>query len=270
LNTTSSPRYLEARTENDSSNIVIPPASPRIEKRKLSVSSSLSRLKIKNPKRVKSEIVVKGSDLRSHKDDHSGIKYKGKNSSPLSTRKRRPHILVAEDNKINQKVIGKLLRKLNCEFDIVDDGVACIEALKGKNFDLILMDCMMPNMDGYRASSEIRQLETSEFNKRRVSKKIPIIAVTANSLAEEHAKCLKSGMDLVLTKPIQQVVLQKALYQYLTDDLSLEVKTLATGKKKIKNKNGIKEGTRGQRKKKREEKRGERAKEKERKKWKRG
>jgi len=126
-----------------------------------------------------------------------------------------------------------LLRKLNCEFEIVDDGVACIEAWKGKHYDIILMDCMMPNMDGYRASSEIRQLEASHLtdsSKKRLSR-IPIIAVTANSLAEEHAKCLKSGMDLVLTKPIQQAVLQKALLRYLNDGLSLEVKTLATGKK---------------------------------------
>ncbi len=107
-------------------------------------------------------------------------------------------ILVAEDNAVNQKLIAGLLRRLGYQPQIVGHGLACIEALNRDCYDLVLMDCQMPEMDGYEATGRIRRGEAGEHHRS-----IRIIALTAAAMAGDRERCLEAGMDDYLTKPIQ-------------------------------------------------------------------
>ncbi len=112
-------------------------------------------------------------------------------------RTSRGHLLVAEDNEINQMVSVHLLENMGFSVDAVSNGREAIEALRQTNYDLILMDCQMPEMDGFTTTTVIRN-EMSSY------KNIPIIALTASAMAEDKEKCLAVGMNDVATKPIRQ------------------------------------------------------------------
>jgi two-component system sensor histidine kinase/response regulator len=120
----------------------------------------------------------------------------------------RNRILLAEDNLVNQKVASRLLEKLDYRTEIVGDGRAAIAAWKNGNFDLILMDCQMPIMDGYEATREIRKLEEGKRH-------IPIVALTAHAMKGDEEKCRAAGMDEYLTKPIDRTRLEACLEQLL-------------------------------------------------------
>jgi PAS domain S-box-containing protein len=107
-------------------------------------------------------------------------------------------ILVAEDNAVNQKLIGGLLQRLGYQPRLVDNGLACLEALRRDSYDLVLMDCQMPEMDGYEATGKIRAGEAGERYRD-----LPIIALTASAMAGDRERCLAAGMSDYLTKPIQ-------------------------------------------------------------------
>lgn len=114
-------------------------------------------------------------------------------------------ILIVEDNEINQVVIGEMLKQRHIVFDIVKDGIEALAILKhgikfGHEYSIILMDCQMPNMDGYQATQHIRQLPAPVNS-------IPIIALTANAMSDEREKCFASGMNEYLSKPIEQTKL---------------------------------------------------------------
>ena len=113
-------------------------------------------------------------------------------------------VLVADDNAVNQKIVLKLLGKLGHSADAVANGLEAVQANQRMAYDLILMDCQMPDMDGYQATAEIRKLESREGH-------IPIIALTANAMAGDREKCLDAGMDDFLTKPIQPKLLTETL-----------------------------------------------------------
>ncbi len=117
------------------------------------------------------------------------------------------HILLAEDNLVNQKVALRLLQKLDYAVDLATDGHAAVAAWQSGDFDLILMDCQMPRMDGYAATREIRRLE----NGRR---RIPIIALTAHAMKGDDEKCRAAGMDDYLTKPIDGALLAACLQRF--------------------------------------------------------
>ena len=106
-------------------------------------------------------------------------------------------ILLAEDNPINQKVIGLILDKMNLRADIVNDGEAVLEKLKGREYDMLFLDIQMPKLDGLETCRIIR-----DKNSYIRQKKIPIIALTALAMEEDERECLKAGMDQFLTKPI--------------------------------------------------------------------
>lgn len=106
-------------------------------------------------------------------------------------------LLLAEDNIINQKLTVKILNKYGYVCDIASNGAEVIDAYKNKTYDLILMDCQMPILDGYQVTKEIRILE-KQSNKNH----IPIIAITANALMGDIDKCLLAGMDDYISKPI--------------------------------------------------------------------
>lgn len=111
-------------------------------------------------------------------------------------------VLVAEDNRTNQLLIKAFLEKLNHKVTIANDGAEAIEFMKLKNFDLILMDIMMPTMDGLTATQFIRNELLSD---------IPIYALTANAATDDKASCFKVGMNKVLTKPIKFETLKASL-----------------------------------------------------------
>jgi signal transduction histidine kinase/GAF domain-containing protein len=117
--------------------------------------------------------------------------------------KRCLRILLAEDNGINQKVAVMLLRKMGHEVDVVADGEQAVIAVGRDIYDLMLMDCQMPVMDGYAATRAIRQLT--------VSNRIPIIAMTANAMPEDRRRCEEAGMDDYVSKPISIIHLQNAI-----------------------------------------------------------
>jgi PAS domain S-box-containing protein len=120
----------------------------------------------------------------------------------------RNRILLAEDNIVNQKVAVRLLEKLNYRVTVVEDGAAAVAHWKSGTFDLILMDCQMPGMDGYEATREIRRLEGGHHH-------IPIVALTAHAMKGADAKCIEAGMDDYLTKPIDSDKLDACLEKYL-------------------------------------------------------
>jgi two-component system, sensor histidine kinase and response regulator len=105
-----------------------------------------------------------------------------------------PRILMAEDNAINQKVGKLILERAGFCIDVVADGNEAVAAHRAHPYDLILMDCQMPAMDGFEASRQIRLLP---------QRQPVIIAVTANALVGERERCLRAGMDDYLSKPFQ-------------------------------------------------------------------
>jgi CheY-like chemotaxis protein/HPt (histidine-containing phosphotransfer) domain-containing protein len=107
-------------------------------------------------------------------------------------------VLVAEDNVVNQEVAAAFLGELGCTVTLAGDGEQAVAMVRGQSFDLVLMDCMMPRLDGYGATGAIRELETSEPARRR----LPIIALTASAQQGERERCLAAGMDDFLTKPL--------------------------------------------------------------------
>jgi signal transduction histidine kinase/AmiR/NasT family two-component response regulator len=121
---------------------------------------------------------------------------------------RELKILVAEDNQVNQKVARKLLESEGFEVDMVDNGLEAVKAVKNENYDIVLMDLQMPEMDGYEATSAIRKMEeTTEDH-------IPIIALTASALDKDKKVSLKTGMDGYVTKPVNKNQLMEELKRW--------------------------------------------------------
>jgi PAS domain S-box-containing protein len=116
--------------------------------------------------------------------------------------------LLVEDNTINQKVAGAMLSRLGCHVEIAANGLEAVKMAREFPFDIVLMDCQMPEMDGFEATIEIRRWESGHTH-------IPIIALTASALSEDKQKCLDCGMDLFLSKPIQPDCLRRCLEQLL-------------------------------------------------------
>ncbi len=133
---------------------------------------------------------------------------------PLGVQQREGRILLTEDNKINQMVACEVLTQVGYEFDLADTGTAAIEAVTREAFDLILMDCQMPEMDGFEATRKIRELEKDGLLKGS-RKRIPIIALTANAVKGDRERCLEAGMDDYLTKPLDTQRLVNAIEAHL-------------------------------------------------------
>ena len=122
--------------------------------------------------------------------------------SLAEARRSQKRILVAEDGETNREVAVNLLRKRGWKVEAVHNGKHALEAVQSKTYDLILMDCQMPQMDGYEATRCIRMLDPKQANP-----KIPIIAMTAHFSDEEHERCLREGMNDFIAKPIETQLL---------------------------------------------------------------
>jgi CheY-like chemotaxis protein/HPt (histidine-containing phosphotransfer) domain-containing protein len=123
-----------------------------------------------------------------------------------------PRLLVAEDNPVNQMVLLEVLRELGCEADVVETGKAALEAIAKTDYPVVLMDCQMPELDGYEAT---RTLRASIGPKS----KTPIVAVTAHAVQGDREKALESGMDDYVTKPVSPKTLCKVLSRWLASEI---------------------------------------------------
>ncbi|MCA9470648.1 MAG: PAS domain S-box protein [Nitrospirales bacterium] len=138
--------------------------------------------------------------------------------------RKKIRVLLAEDNVVNQKVAGKMLNKLGYRVDIVTNGREAIEALAQASYDLIFMDCQMPEMDGWEATRRIRAVEHEQLNTdeesvsqaSRVTSHVPIIAMTANAMKGDREKCLNAGMDDFISKPVKLEQLEETLQRWTT------------------------------------------------------
>jgi signal transduction histidine kinase/DNA-binding response OmpR family regulator len=122
--------------------------------------------------------------------------------------RERRNVLLAEDNEVNQKVARRMLNNLGYRVDVVSNGREAINAWAGGSYDLILMDCQMPELDGYEATREIRRREGAERH-------IPIVALTAHAMSDAELACRAAGMDDYVTKPIDRERLTNCLQHYL-------------------------------------------------------
>jgi CheY-like chemotaxis protein len=119
-------------------------------------------------------------------------------------------VLLVEDNSINRLIAGELLRRLGVQFEFAVDGMEALEKLAAQPFQLVLMDCLMPRLDGFDATRRWREQERSSGRER-----IPIVAVSANATADDRARCIASGMDDFIAKPIQLQGLGSVVARYL-------------------------------------------------------
>jgi PAS domain S-box-containing protein len=118
-------------------------------------------------------------------------------------------LLLAEDNLVNQRVAVAVLKKLGLKADLAVNGLEALEAATRTDYDLILMDCQMPEMDGFQATRKIREMEAG-------NRRVPILAMTANAMQGDRERCLEAGMDDYLAKPVAILDLKEALHRWLS------------------------------------------------------
>ncbi|MDF2446598.1 MAG: hypothetical protein K0S46_1834 [Moraxellaceae bacterium] len=128
-------------------------------------------------------------------------------------------VLLAEDNAVNQKVAARMLEKMGAHVDVAGTGLEAVRMCLQTRYDLVLMDCQMPDMDGYAATREIRRLQALSASPRGV----PVIALTANTLEGDRERCLECGMNDFLGKPIRQQDLLATLLRHVPAALDEEV-----------------------------------------------
>ena len=129
------------------------------------------------------------------------------------------NILIAEDNLVNQIFIKEILAEMQTSYTLVSNGQEALAALASNTFDLVIMDCLMPVMDGFQAARKIRELK----EKGKINKNLSIIALTANAMKGDREKCLRSGMDEYLAKPIRKKELQEKIYYMINGTLPKQI-----------------------------------------------
>ena len=138
---------------------------------------------------------------------------------------RDERILIVEDDTVNQKVTSKMLEILGYTNDIAANGLLAIEAMARNSYNLIFMDCQMPEMDGFEVTKRIRKIEKgldSQMPIKGHKRHVPIIALTANAMQGDKERCQRAGMDDYLSKPLKQTDLEKILNLWLKGDRQIE------------------------------------------------
>jgi CheY-like chemotaxis protein len=120
----------------------------------------------------------------------------------------RAHVLVVEDHAVNRMLAMRLLAKFGCDVDIAENGLVACERSARQHYDLIFMDCQMPQMDGFEATRIIRSRELA------TGERTPIVALTANAMAEDRERCLDAGMDDYIPKPYSAADFQRVLQRW--------------------------------------------------------
>lgn len=132
------------------------------------------------------------------------------NVAPVALRDATPapglRILLADDNVVNQMVASRMLRRCGASVRVVSNGLEALQALRDADFDAVLMDCQMPDMDGYEATRQLRRAAPGTRNRD-----VPIIALTASAFATDRELCLAAGMNDFLSKPLERARLEEAL-----------------------------------------------------------
>ncbi|MGK0261839.1 MAG: two-component system sensor histidine kinase/response regulator, partial [Planctomycetota bacterium] len=121
-------------------------------------------------------------------------------------------VLVAEDNRLNLRLAVRVLETFGLQVDTAVDGESAAKMVSENSYDLVLMDCLMPGMDGFEATRRIRQDEAAS------GAHLPIIALTANALPEDREACLAAGMDDFVSKPFTRQTLLQAMVRWLAAD----------------------------------------------------
>jgi CheY-like chemotaxis protein len=134
-------------------------------------------------------------------------------------RVRGLRVLIAEDNEVNQAITSELLEQSGIICSVAPNGKRAYEEMQTGRFDLVLMDCQMPEMDGFEATQRIRAAELQGMIARRTGGRIPIIALTANAMAEDQARCFQAGMDDYLSKPLDPATLLDKIARFAPQPL---------------------------------------------------
>jgi signal transduction histidine kinase/DNA-binding response OmpR family regulator len=157
---------------------------------------------------------VNGESLMRPQEQHAVVNIQDA-ETPILPSEPRGTVLLVEDNPVNLLVAQRLLKLASFEFCCVDNGKAALAMLRERDFDIVLMDCQMPVLDGYRATQAWRAIEAE-----RGLPRLPIIAMTANAMAEDRQKCLDAGMDDYLSKPVDRKLLHQMLNTWLLQSQS--------------------------------------------------
>jgi CheY-like chemotaxis protein len=112
-----------------------------------------------------------------------------------------------EDNVVNQKMVVRMLEKMGCSVDVAGNGLEAVRMVEQLSYDLVFMDCQMPEMDGYEATAEIRRRQGS-------SKHTPIVAMTANAMQGDRERCIDAGMDDYVAKPVKKEAVSEAIEKW--------------------------------------------------------
>jgi signal transduction histidine kinase/CheY-like chemotaxis protein/HPt (histidine-containing phosphotransfer) domain-containing protein len=124
-----------------------------------------------------------------------------------------PSVLLAEDNPVNQEVATAMLEDIGCHVTVVDNGQLAVDAVERERYDIVLMDCQMPELDGFGATRQIREREAQGSSSRP---RLPIVAVTAHAMDGDRERCIEAGMDDHLTKPFSRANLVEMVERWAT------------------------------------------------------
>jgi signal transduction histidine kinase/DNA-binding response OmpR family regulator len=149
--------------------------------------------------------------LMASRPGHTKRRIHREGTGPPATRHRWARILVAEDNAANLKVAVRMVERLGYRADVAGNGSEALHALDRVPYDAVLMDCQMPEMDGYEATREIRKAE-------RNGRHVPIIAMTASAMAGDRERCLAAGMDDYISKPVKLHIVAAVLERWLGEE----------------------------------------------------